>query len=146
MKSCQVYAVRDLILSVCMGTTVAGFQVATQPMLKNRVEEGAEAVGQSILQAIEASQTGLPIPTDGKSILKPLLDLAGYTSWKKFAAEATMCSVLRLPNELEIIAFAPDGKGNFVHGNTDTIKLHPSTSASVLGEVVSSVLCGAYGN
>ena len=140
MKSCEVYLVRDVTLSVCTSTTVAGFQVVTQPMFKNKADEGVEALTKSILQAIEASQTGLPIPTETKSILKPLIDLAGYSSWKKFAAEAVVCSVLQLPNKIQVIPYASDNKGNFLEQNLDAIDVQSSNSSDI-GGIVFSVLC-----
>ncbi|MFO0907107.1 MAG: contact-dependent growth inhibition system immunity protein [Isosphaeraceae bacterium] len=73
--------------------TTAGMWIATPPFLKVAADGDVKALGDAILQALNASTDPVPQPTNWSGLIAPLLELAGVKSWGTFMRRAKCLEV-----------------------------------------------------
>jgi hypothetical protein len=103
MRAATVYRRGNALYLNSSSRTTAGLWIATAPFL--RVESGSAltARGEAALAALNASQEGVPHPTNWSELVAPLLELAGVRSWATFMKGAA-CLNLEVEGEsLKII-------------------------------------------
>jgi hypothetical protein len=84
MKAATVYRKGDTLFSHAMSRTTVGVWIATPPFTATSMNENASLKGVALLRALEGSRPSVPHPTKWNELLKPLLQLAGTKSWRRF--------------------------------------------------------------
>jgi hypothetical protein len=104
---------RDFIVQPNSKTT-AGFYIGTEPieLLPSDVSDGD--LGAAIRRALNASQTGIAVPTNRKADLEPLFQLARIRNWNELQKTATMCEIESAGNEFRI---TPSSNGGAIGPN-----------------------------
>lgn len=82
MKSCEIYVKNDEIYIICSSKTVPGFWISCEPMVKLSLSETAASLGKCIMEVINSSKQGVPIPEKPSEVTKALLRFIGFKSWK----------------------------------------------------------------
>jgi hypothetical protein len=92
MKRASAYKRRDGWYIHADSTTEVGIWMATPPYIKLDSDASLEAVGRAVLDALAASQQGVPHPPFNELDDKfdPKLKLAGVKTWATFA-KRTLC-------------------------------------------------------
>jgi|SRR5579875_785317 len=69
-----------------MATT--GLWIATPPLVQVNSYDSRQRKGEAALEVLNASQQGIPLPEDTRSVIVPLLTKAGARSWTEFVKKA----------------------------------------------------------
>ena len=93
MKAATAYKRGNALYLHSSSKTTAGVWIATPPFTKVDTDALASSKGEAILQAIWGSQEGVPHPTNWKTLIDPLLALAGVKSWGTFMKNAACVGV-----------------------------------------------------
>jgi hypothetical protein len=103
MKAATVYRRSSALLLHSSSKTTAGLWIATAPFL--RVESGSAqaAKGEAALAVLNASQEGVPHPTNWSGLVAPLLELAGVKSWATFMKGAACLNLEVEGEQLKVI-------------------------------------------
>ncbi len=106
MKRCEVYCRADGYYYICaQSQTTTGLWMGVRPFLKIGVDEPAARLGEAICEALAASRTGIPHPTDWDAVEVPLPAMAGVKSWAQFAKGAKCLGVEDENGALTIIPY-----------------------------------------
>jgi hypothetical protein len=84
MKSAAVFSRNGVLYFHSQSRTTAGVWIATSPFLRIEPDGSPARKGEAAVEALRASQDGVPHPTNWNGLLTPLLELAGVKSWSTF--------------------------------------------------------------
>ena len=116
--------------------TTVGLWTAVRPFLKLGVDEPAARLGEAVCEALAASRTGIPHPTDWDAVEFPLPAMAGVKSWAKFAQCAKSVSVEDENGTLRIIPYKQARpRGSFEQLKT-AITVRNDLTPAEIGEAV----------
>jgi hypothetical protein len=138
-KACEVYFRRDGIYVVSSSETTKGYWIASAPMSKFAPAVSPSELGNAVIEALQASCRGVPIPKDHNEVMKKILKFVGYRSWKAFTDGARCVSIEYADNEVTIIpTFNVEDSGgafNFMPGKAIKSELRAETIGKVLFEM-----------
>ena len=123
--------------------TTDGVWIGSPPLLKLELQSTAIAIGEAALQALNASQVGVPHPKQDqwKEVAAPLLRLAGVKSWKPFMIDAQCLSLTSDRDLLKLIPYQNLGqKDGFVPVPEKTIELSCQASPEQVGSAILELL------
>ena len=116
--------------------TTVGLWMGVRPFLKLGVDEPAARLGEAVCEALAASRTGIPHPTDWDAVEDPTLAMAGVKSWAKFAKHAKHVAIEDENGTLRIIPYKQARpRGSFEQLET-TITLRNDVTPAAIGEAV----------
>ena len=134
MKSATVYKRGNALYFQSSSKTTAGVWIATAPFFKIEIDVTSSAKGEAILQALHASQEGVPHPTNWAGILTPLLELAGVKSWATFMKNATYVGLKSDGTQLKLIPYRNLGsKDGFEPVPTEAVDLSCQATPEQIG-------------
>src|SRR5579859_6151532 len=109
-KSATAYKRGNAVFVHSNSQTTAGLWIAGPPYLKVAFEGPPEAIGNAVIEALNASKESLPQPKQDEwgRIFSPMLELAGTRSLGKFEQGALCCG---LETEGEQLVITPNQKG-----------------------------------
>lgn len=84
MKLANIFQRAGAFLIHPSSRTTDGVWILESPCVRLRIDVSDETLGQTVLAQLKASRTGVPHPTDWKSVARPLLDAAEVRSWSTF--------------------------------------------------------------
>jgi hypothetical protein len=111
-----VYRRRGVLILEPSCRTVASVWIGSLPIVKLDEECPNQVLGQTLLDLLEKSRTGVPHPAhpESKALLQPLLDAAGVKSYRAFAKGTTSCGVVQDQRQLKFeLTRNERGKGTF---------------------------------
>jgi hypothetical protein len=129
MKSATAYKKGNALYLHSSSKTTAGVWIATPPFVKVEMDSTASAKGEAVIQALNASEEGVPHPTNWNGRIDPLLDLAGVKTWATFMKNAVCVDVESDGEQLKLIPMRNLGpKDGFepVLENTVALSFHSS--------------------
>ncbi|MGH9900359.1 MAG: hypothetical protein ACRD68_00810 [Pyrinomonadaceae bacterium] len=115
MKVCQVYVRGESVYVITSWQTEPGFWYATEPMIKLGLDRPPGEVGARILEALNSSRTGVPVPANPKAVTQALTKFVGFKSWGTFAKGAVCFSVDYDGGVVRLIPTVSTGDGGFDH-------------------------------
>jgi hypothetical protein len=118
-----------------------GLWIEAGPHLAAGIADGPSAVGDRLVEALNASRQGVEYPEDVRKLEGPLLKLAGVKSWKVFAKGAAHCYVERDEDGIRIIPSEPD-TGGFRRRKDQTVKVPETSPADQLGQALLDAVTG----
>jgi hypothetical protein len=77
--------------------TTTGLWIATPPLIQLNKHDPRPRKGEAVMEALNASRHGVPVPADNEDLVGPMLALAGVKSWSVFVKKAK-CVGLELEN------------------------------------------------
>lgn len=93
MKAATAYKRGNILYLHSSSKTTAGVWIATPPFATVLTDTTVLAKGEAILEAINASQDGVPHPTSWNGLINPLLELAGVRTWATFMKSAVCVGI-----------------------------------------------------
>lgn len=91
MKSCSIYNRPEGIYVICNNETVEGFLIAAEPSHFLLANSSPIEVGESVRCVLMASQTGVRVPSNLRSLTNAQTS-AGFKTWGKFEKGAVLLS------------------------------------------------------
>ncbi len=95
MQIASVYKLKDRLLIHAESKTTSGIWISCEPFLPLPLDSDASTVGDSVLSALAASLSGVPLPTDWKSASKARLSAAGVRSGRSFMLGSELVTVMK---------------------------------------------------
>lgn len=95
MQIASVYKLKDRLLIHAESKTTSGIWISCEPFLPLPLDSDASAVGDSVLSALAASLSGVPLPTDWKFAAKARLSAAGLRSERSFMLGSELVTVTK---------------------------------------------------
>jgi len=121
--------------------TITGLWIATPPVVQVEARESRERKGEAVLQALNASQHGIPTPSDGNSVAVPLLTAAKVRSWSEFMKKARSVHVEREGERLKVMPYRKTDYTGAQQGIPDeAVELPVSAPAEEVGAAVEEAL------
>lgn len=93
VKCASVYLRQSAYIVHSSSRTTHGFWSGSEPIIRLDSAVNDQALGDAIVKAIDASKIGVAAPEDPRSVLAPLLSVAGVKSWSAFSREAECVEV-----------------------------------------------------
>ncbi len=87
-KLAEVYERDDKWYVGPLSRATTGLWIATPPLIQLHKRDSRQCKGQAAIEALNASQHGVPVPADNEDLVGPLLALAGVKSWAAFMSKA----------------------------------------------------------
>lgn len=137
-KQCvSVYKRRERLFFATSSQTIGryGLWIEAGPHLAADVADGASAVGDRLVAALDASRQGVQYPEDVRTLEGPLLKLAGVKSWATFVRSVAHCYVERDEDGICIIPSEPDS-GGFRRLKDQVVKVPTASPAEELGQAL----------
>ncbi|MDR3404216.1 MAG: hypothetical protein P4L99_17085 [Chthoniobacter sp.] len=129
--SASAFQLSDRFLLHGHGRTRHGLILAHEPFLVLPPSAAAGELGSAVLSAFAAYQPLVPDPVDFKALSKPILKAAGVSSFRKFQHASLHCSIVCLPDFIEVRASHAESRG---HAYTDFhLDIPLNSSAEVIG-------------
>jgi len=110
-----------------------GLWIESGPHFTRAVTAGADAIGDGLAKALEASRTGVPYPADPQSLAVPLIEAAGVKTWNAFVKGTELYHVERGATGVQITPTSPE-RGGFTRRTDAVIHLSKTSTAFDLGE------------
>ena len=115
MQTCGVYATENDLFVVSMAKTVPGFELDVEPMYKTSRKDQAAAIGQLVVAALDAYREGVPAPDPRSKVPSPLLQFAGFRSWKALEKAALNLLISRNGARVTVMPTARQPRGGYAH-------------------------------
>ena len=137
MRRSGLYRRADGYYYICAESqTTAGLWMGVRPFLKLGVDEPAARLGEAVCEALAASRTGIPHPTDWDAVEDPTLAMAGVKSVAKFAQGAKSVSVEDENGTLTIVPYKKmSPKGDFEELKS-VVTVRNDVTPAAIGEAV----------
>ena len=119
MKSAAAYKRENKIYLDSESRTTAGVWIGTGPVIVLEESEPSSRKGNCLREVLRHSEEGVPHPTSWGHLAKPLLNLAGVTSWSNFAKSAVCCSVQLEGDQLQLVPSKNSGPRGGLRTNQD---------------------------
>lgn len=103
MQCATVYCRYGILFTESSSKTTAGVWIGTSPLCKIEPGSTQSIIGEAAVKALNASQEGVPHPTNWNGLLTPLLELAGVKSWATFMRNAKCLTLEAEGGRLKII-------------------------------------------
>ena len=110
MRSAAVHRRRDKYLLNPYSRTTAGLWIVAPPFSALDGSSDEDQVGESVVRTMSHSQDNVPHPTDWSSLSRPLYELAGVKSWRKFLEGCELCDVEEDDGTIEVSGWRNTGK------------------------------------
>lgn len=138
MRSAAVYRRGRQILISAKAKTTEDAWIDIPPVFKLSCDDPPDKIGETLLSAISHSCTGIPHPTDWKSVERPFLEIAGVKSTSQFMKGAVYCSV---DEKDGILRFRPTENRGMREGfvftkDADIITIPADSPVEVIGETL----------
>jgi len=101
-KSGTAYKKTDGLYLHSSSQTTDGVWIASHPFRKLEANSTAAAMGEAVIQVIEASTSPVEHPTSWGDLFTPMLELAGAKSWRAFKKDAKCCGLEMEGEQLRI--------------------------------------------
>jgi hypothetical protein len=135
IASCNVFFRKKDILVASSARTTAGFEIITDPVFKLERSQSAQAIGQVVLESMNAYRIDVPPPgPDMNSMPNPLLDIAGCRSWTQLDKSSINVMVNRYPDFVVAVPTQRDVGGGAKHLNE--IAIECEATVEKVGEAV----------
>lgn len=103
MKKAISYMRGQRVFTHAISTTTAGIWILELPVLIADAAD-VEALGEQVVQALQASKDGVPHPVSWKGIFDPVLKLAGIKTWATFVKAARCVEIEGLSDHMSFIS------------------------------------------
>ena len=124
-----------------MSKTAAGVWIGTPPFVHIDDDVSPWELGTAVADALFASKSEVPHPTDWKGLLAPLLQVAGVKSWKTFMQGAQCVGIDNEDGRIRVISCRNRGPKKGFEEMLDTVVELPSTaSMEVLGKAIEEAI------
>jgi len=110
--------------------TEGGLWIGSEPLVRlDSASTEREELGRRLLEALDNSKVGVPHPSRNEwdAVAKPLLALAGVSTWEQFEAGAKLCEIERSGGVIRLIP-------TINHGGEDGFKLDKEHAIEVTGD------------
>lgn len=111
VPACSVYFRPEAIFIFTQHVTEFGWGIAGEPFFRLDVPATAEALGDTVIESLKASRSGIPQPRDLKPITSAVLKFAGVKSWKAFTQEASLVLVSQEKDYIGLMPTVKSGSG-----------------------------------
>ncbi len=139
-SSASAFQLSDRFLVHGQGRTRHGLGLAQKPFLVLPPSASDGELGSAVLSALAAYQSLVPDPTDLKALSKPILKAAGVSSLRRFQQASLHCSIVFLPEVIEVRASHADSRGHLYSDHHLDIPLDSS------GELIGSTVRRVFGS
>jgi hypothetical protein len=144
MKSSAVYRRETKIIIHPWSKTKTGVLIATAPFFVFSGGGKDEELGEALLSALTAAQSGLPHPTDWSVVNRSFLAAVGSRSWPSFVKGTVNCLVVLKDAQIEIVPQVNRGpKDGFQDGSIQSLTLDSDSDAAHLGASLRKALDSA---
>jgi len=141
MNRATVYKRRKNLIVHPSSETTAGVVIATPPFTLLPEDVSPTDLGRAVLEALKASQEGVPHPTDWGPVTEALLNAAEVKSWANFAKGTISCA---LHSDGTSIRFTPKKnnapRGGFTFLEDRALAIPAQSSAEDIGQGVLDAL------
>lgn len=129
MRSVNVYKRKGKLIIRAYSETVDGAWIGTLPVVVLEADAPPAEIGKTLLEVLSHSQTGIPHPTDWKSVERPILKAAGVKSTAELMKNNLSCHVEEEEGVLRFIPMENRGpKEGFVFTRNEYIITIPADS------------------
>lgn len=134
MKAATAYKKANRVYLHASSKTSAGVWVASHPFIQVESSAPPAIMGQSLMEALNGSQDGVPHPTKWSELIAPLLEQAGVKSWTTFMRKAQCVNLETTVDGLKFIPTRNLGTSEGFEPMLDkVIELPPSTTLEQIG-------------
>lgn len=138
MQTCGVYATESDLFVVSMAKTVPGFELDVEPMFKTSRKDQAAAIGQLVVAALDSYREGVPAPDPRGKVPSPLLQFAGFRSWKALEKAALNVLISRNGARVTVVPTARQPRGGYAH--KPDLAISATAEPGAIGQAVEKAL------
>jgi hypothetical protein len=96
-KLAEVYERNDDWYFQPSSQATTGLWIATPPVIRLKKQDSSQRKWEAVMEVLNASRQGVPVPADNENLVAPLLALAKVKSWAAFMKNGK-CIGLELEN------------------------------------------------
>lgn len=141
-KLAEVYERLDKWYFGSQSKATTGLWFGTPPLIVLSRHDPRQRKGEAALEVLNASQEGLPLPEDTRSVIVPLLTKAEVRSWPEFMKKAKCVGLELENNQLTLIPHRqiPQSKGSLEGIEGQDIVLPANASLEEIGAALEEAM------
>ena len=138
-KTCGIYFRGDDIYVSTMSQTNIGFWIGTEPRFKLKSTDSAEALGSTVMSALDASRQNIPTPPRLRSVNDDLLKFVGFKTLSSFERGTIQFVITWTENGVNILPTRQGTRGShdLLPNESVDCKPDPEEVGQVLQKLVS---------